>query len=263
MWNSTSFKVVCVVIVAALLTEGYFVWKTTNRPLPVQTSPQNQTNQLGYASSTGQTIVVTALDLPHSNVAPPTFAAPITYEGSVSADVRTALNQDLAKVQAALQKSKNDMNNWLQLGVLYKMGGDYNDAERIWQYVSAAWPHNTISFVNLGDLYMNFLQDYKKAESSYLKAIHNDPGNVENYINLFTLYSGLYTSSPSAAENILKNGIAANPQSYQLQLTLARYYVSKGRTADAKVQYDAAIANAKHAGQPTIAADIQKEETSQ
>ena len=109
---------------------------------------------------------------------------------------------------------------------------------------------------------MNFLHDYTKAEANYLVGIKDAPSTTAFYKDLFSLYTTTsYKPSNTAAENILKQGISANPKSVDLQMTLARYYKSLGRAADAKAEYDAAIANAKSQNQSDLAAQIQAEES--
>lgn len=153
----------------------------------------------------------------------------------------------------------SDLTVLIALGYKRKQVGDYKGAAAAWQYASTLYPKNVVSFNNLGDLYMNFLPNYPLAEANYLKQIGNLASDVNAYRALFTLYSQLYKQGTSAAEDILKKGIAASSKAYDLQVLLARYYRDSGRSADAKAQYDAAIANAKAQGLTDIAAQIGQE----
>jgi len=188
----------------------------------------------------------------------PDFKA--TLSCTLSADICDRVHTQMVDIVATLTKNSSDYSAWISLGILHKTAGDYKAAARDWEYVSALYPKNTQSFGNLGDLYMHFIKDYTRAESNYLKEVKNSPTNLDAYRDLFTLYTQTsYQASASAAENILKAGIAANPDAIELRVILARYYQSQGRTADAKTQYTAAIASAESQGQTALAQDLQKE----
>jgi Tfp pilus assembly protein PilF len=72
--------------------------------------------------------------------------------------------------------------------------------------------------------------------------------------------ANFYKQGTSAAEDILKKGAAAIPDSVDIHVQLARYYKAKGDAADAKTQYDAAIGAANKNGQPAVATQLQTEE---
>lgn len=133
----------------------------------------------GVASTTTHTLsdgtVVTipagssVSELPPEQTAPtaPLYRTPIAYAASVSADVRTAVEQNRAHNIGLLDQDKKNFSAWMDLAVLYKIGGDYRGAETIWLYVTKAWPQSPIAFHNLGDLYENFLKDAAKAKLYY------------------------------------------------------------------------------------------------
>lgn len=189
----------------------------------------------------------------------PDFRAPIQFSQSISADVKTALQKSAAIVEGRLAKDSLDLKSWIDLGIVRKMGGDYKGAETAWLFVAKTAPTNPIVYNNLGDLYMNFTKEYAKSEKAYLTAIKFDPKNESIYINLYTMYANLYKKGTSAAEDILKKGIAALPDSVNLRVTLARFYKAAGSTNAAKIQYDAAIAAANKAGQTAVATELQAE----
>lgn len=191
----------------------------------------------------------------------PDFRAPVAYGADLSADVKAIIERKVADLQTQLQKNSLDLTAWLNLGAMKKMAGDFKGAETDWKFVTQASPKNTAAFWNLGDLYMNFLKNYPKAESAFKSVIAIEPANTQAYQALFQLYTDLYKRGTGAAETILKQGIAANPDSVDLQVTLARYYKSQGRAADAKAEYDAAIANATRQHQTDLAAQIKTEST--
>lgn len=195
-----------------------------------------------------------------SGVTPPDYNKPVSFSASVSAEARTSINTNLAKIRAAITSNPTDFNAWISLGAFYHMGGDERMAEQVWLYAAALAPRASLPYNNLGDLYLNYLKDYVKAESAFKKAIAADAQDVGAYQNLFSLYTEYgYKKGTTAAEDILKKGIAANPGAYDLNVLLARYYAGLGRTADAKVQYEVAIKAAQVAGQTAVAEQLKAE----
>lgn len=167
----------------------------------------------------------------HLGAAMPSFTRPLSFASGVQENVKGALSAQFADVTAQLAKNSNQMDLWLLLGTLRKMGGDYQGAIEDWNYV--AQNGNAISYVaygNLADLYVNFVKDYPKAEASYKAAIALEPAYPDFYRGLFTLYTTTsYKSTPTAAEDILKQGIATNPNSADLKSLLNEYDKSLGR----------------------------------
>lgn len=212
-------------------------------------------NVSGVTGTGDFTVEVVPQNLPPA----PDFRTPIAFSSDIAEDVRTQIQATADTLIGRISNDSADLLSWIDLGMMHKIGGDYKGAEVLWIYVSKAAPANSIAFQNLGDLYQNFLKDYPKAESNFLTAIKITPNDPNPYRALFSLYTSVHKVGTSAAENILKQGIQANPQSIDLQVILARYYKSVGRTAEAKAEYDAAIANAQAQGQLSLAAQVQDE----
>ena len=63
-------------------------------------------------------------------------------------------------------------------------------------------------------------------------------------------------------EDTLKAAIASNSKAVHFRVLLARYYKDAGRTAEAKAQYDAAIAKARELGNTTLATQLEAERSS-
>lgn len=189
----------------------------------------------------------------------PDFRAPLKISPEISADVKLALQKNFATLVEILAKDSFDLKSWIDLGTIRKMGGDYKGAETAWLFVTKGSPTNTVAYSNLADLYMNFLKDYPKSEAMYLKVISLNPTDASAYRDLASLYDNLYKKGTGAGEAILKKGVAAAPDSVDLHVVLARYYKEAGRTAEAKVQYEAAIAAAQKAGQTEVAAQLKTE----
>jgi Tfp pilus assembly protein PilF len=256
IWAAVIGVAIVILIVFALLQKPAAAPATdttassTSGTSATGTTTRNGVTGTGDFSVTGDTI-----DL---NI--PDFRAPINFSSSIQADVKAALESTATKLEAKLTADSLDLESWVNLGVVRKMGGDYAGAEKAWLFVTQAAPNNPLAYANLGDLYQNFIKNYPKAEKNYLTEIKLSPKDEGAYLNLYTMYANQYKQGTSAAEDILKKGIAALPDSVALHVQLARFYKAKNDTTDARVQYDAAIAAANKAGQGAVALQIQAEE---
>lgn len=216
----------------------------------------SSTTQQGGVTATGDFSVSNddTIELP----TPPDFRAPVAYAPDVSPEVRTIIEQHVATLQGMLAKDSYDLGAWVDLGAYHKMAGDYAFAETAWVFVTKAAPSNVVAYANLADLYMNFLKDYPKADAMYEKVNTLAPDVADAYISRSLLYENFYKAGGSP-EAVLKEGIAANPSSIELQLQLARYYVRAGNNAQAKAAYEAAIELAQKADNPSVAEQIKSE----
>ena len=253
-----------IVVLLALIGGGY-LFTRQNQGLPLILSPATlpaatSTAQAGMTTTTtasgtvsvtstggGYTIKEVSVGRESPALKAPDYNAPIVFPASsnLTAEQKSAIEAQAAAMRAQLSRNSAEYTPWLVLGGFFKQAEDYTQAEEIWTYVSLRWPDDGTVLGNLGDLYLTYLKDYPKAEASYLGAIKNDPGQVNAYRNLFTLYSTVYTPRNSAAADILKEGIRNNPETLDFYTSLARYYRDNGRTEEARAAYDVAIAQAK------------------
>jgi tetratricopeptide (TPR) repeat protein len=220
---------------------------------PVSTSTQTHDGVTGTGNFTvSQDGVI--------DLTPPDFRKPIEFSSTITADVKTALQKAASTLSDRLAKDSLDLKSWINLGTVRKMGGDYKGSEAAWLFVTKAAPQDTIAYNNLGDLYAYYLKDYAKAEHAYLTAIKLNPQEAGAYRELSSLYINVYKKNTSAAEDILRKGIAVAPDSIDMHVILARYYKAAGRTDDAKAQFDAAIAVAQKAGNTDAVTQLKAEE---
>ncbi len=240
-----------ILAIVLVVAAGAFLWYNNSNGV---SSMATSTSATSTAQNTGG-YTITQVPIPQA----PDFKAQLQFASDVSVDIRMQLQKEDAIVVATLTKTPGDLNAWVNLGTLHKMAGDYQGAATIWSYVASLYPQSPAAYDNLGDLYQNFLKNYAKAESNFLAAIQQKPDDTNPYRALYEMYTSVYKVGSSAAEDILKKGIAANPRAVDLEVLLARYYKSQGRTADAKAEYDAAIQNANAQGQVSLAAEIQQE----
>lgn len=262
---------VLIVAIALVGAVGIYLISRSAQPAGVVVGGSSATSTTTMVSSTTEIVTTpgggtyTITQIPISNPpAAPAYKGAITCPSTMSSDQCASIQSQDAVVVSHLSTSTTDFAAWVDLGTLRKEVGDYQGAASAWTYLTQVYPSNATAYANLGDLYANFLQEYPQAEANWLEAIKLNPNDTNPYKDLFTLYTTTsYHPSANSAVNILKQGIAANPNAVDMQVMLARYYKSQGDTTDAEAEYQAAIANAQSQGQTSLAAQIQTESSSQ
>jgi len=260
--NKTYFIATSVVVVLIVIA-GWQYLRGAIGPSGVPTNATSTvTGSVGVTGAGGQYTVNETPVANAGSIKAPDFHAPLVIGASVglSQDVETRLQKQYAEIEAALEKEPASFNAWISLGQLRAIAGDYAGAEADWQYMSALYPKNSISFGNLGSLYMDDIKNYPLSEREYTQAIANNPQDTNSYRALFSLYTDYgYRKESSAAPDILLQGTKNNPKAIDFYVLLARYYAGKGDTADARTQYDAAVSQAKAQNNAILASEIQAE----
>jgi tetratricopeptide (TPR) repeat protein len=148
--------------------------------------------------------------------AAPDYTKGIAYGAAVSADARTALNAQLAQTQAIIKSKPTDFEAWVNLGVLRKIGGDYQGAAEAWRYVAAIYPNSTVPLDNLAGLYMDFIKNYPKAEANLKASISLDAHDIHAYEMLVELYTTYGYKSKADALVLIRQGLVQNPNNATL-----------------------------------------------
>ena len=262
-------KIVASIVLALIAL--VLLWNVTATSTPQAPTMATSTSIVAASASTTVPAVIPTSPVHTSahtsvanKVATPEYRTALTCAQKVSSDVCSASQKAAAAQVMSIGKNPSDLEAWIELGVARKDAGDYVGAASAWNYVSALDPSNVVSFNNLGDLYMSYLHEYPKAVASYMQEIRNNPHGLDAYKNIFQIYTTTaYTGSATAAADILKQGIAANPKAVDLQVILARYYKAHGDRADAQATYLAAISNAQSQGKSSLVTQLQAESAGQ
>lgn len=234
-------EIVVGIIIALLVVAGFaFRGKIFNSALEVSQETkegESTTTPLSDQSATTTDQTDTSGNAPVAGGTPKTQPA-VIYRGrpldevkfsqtvlqSMSVERRNQFSADIRKYAKMAKETPEYIAAWLQTAILKKAIEDYEGARDIWIYVTIARPHEATAFLNLGDLYTNYLKDYVSAEKNYQNAIKAEPKNAMGYLGLSDLYIFFYKERVAQAEQILKQGIAANPDDVNLQKALARLH---------------------------------------
>lgn len=146
---------------------------------------------------------------------------------------KEALYSQLRAAARTVADNPDYFSGWIELGLLKKVIGDYEGARDAWEYAGAIRPENSLSFANLGELYGKYILDYPKAEANFRKSIQNKPNDTGTYMSLSDLYSYSYAQKKDLADDVLLEGLAANPGDTDLMRWLAALYEREKNYASA------------------------------
>lgn len=124
----------------------------------------------------------------------------------------------------AVKTNPSFFTGWIQVGIFKKIIGDFEGARDAWEYASLIEPLNSLSFANLGELYWRYLYEYPKAEANLKISIKNKSNDVQTYVSLAELYYYSYKEKAEEADDVLLQGLEANPQNETLMRRLAYLY---------------------------------------
>jgi hypothetical protein len=241
MQNNNSYWLGAGILIAALLVIGFFFMRPGVEGKPSHnTAPTTTTGITGTSTATGTNDVnlgngviahlppgthIEQVNTGSTKVQPPSLVGAINISPTLDPQAQTILRQKEETLITELKAAPTRVDLWLQLGVDRKIGSDYQGAADAWNYVAKVGPAslNYIAYGDLGDLYMNFVKDYPKAETNYKAAIAINPKVIDYYRALSGLYVSFYKTGTGAANAIVAEGLKANPNNpdlLQLQASL-------------------------------------------
>lgn len=118
----------------------------------------------------------------------PSLDRKIVFPANFPPDAQRVFLSNLASLKSDIAKNPTSYDDWIQLGIDWKMVSDYEGARQAWEYATKLEPKNPIAFGNLGYLYGYYLHDLANAEANYDKAIENAPGETQWYQQAFEFY---------------------------------------------------------------------------
>lgn len=231
----TLLGVLAVVLIAGGV--GFYIYNDISlRKESIDMSQDNQDGKgvvvsiLETATTTGGTdsgdkgYKVEVVSIPTASTDNPKIPVPglnrkIVFSKNTSDEAKSIITEKINKIVEELKKNSSLPQDWISLGLYRKVAGDYEGARDAWEYAGAVSPENSVSFRNLGDLYGYYLNDSKKAEENLLKAIENDPNQIEYYFKITEFYKNVLNDMDKARQ-IVQQGIAANPASEELKSLL-------------------------------------------
>lgn len=200
--------------------------------------------------------------IPVTNTRQPVASIPlpdldrITFNSELSPERKQEYTGRMKDAAKQIRANESVYENLLELASYRKLIGDYVGAEEVWMYMTKIYPNARQPYEALGNLYHFYTKEFLKAESAMKKAIENEPVYPYSYVNLFELYTLSYTEKKNMAEQTLLNGLANNPKSVLIELTLAKYYDALGRKNDARTYYEQSLEFARSVSDKSLEMQI-------
>jgi tetratricopeptide (TPR) repeat protein len=189
----------------------------------------------------------------------PNLDRDIIFYNELPEEAKIVIRENILTLTSKLKQNSGLFSEWIDLGVHFKIAGDYGSTRDMWEYASIIRPANHVSFTNLGDLYHYYLKDFTKAEKNLKTAIENNAQYTQAYIALHELYKYSYKQETTLAIDTLLEGIKENPDNTDLIITLAAYYKERGDVEKARMYYKQASGKAKELGNTRLLEFLDKE----
>jgi tetratricopeptide (TPR) repeat protein len=150
----------------------------------------------------------------------------VNFSPNTPSEAIKILNSRIEESRDLLFSDRTLLNEWLNLGINLKVAGDYQMAKDVWEYASFLNPENSVSFLNLGDLYGYYLKDLVNAEKNYRKAVDNDLMHSTPYLKFADFYLEVLSDKQKAVD-MVKEGLSVLPNDDSLQMKLKVLQVLK------------------------------------
>lgn len=201
-----NYKIIITVFFLVLLVTGggYFAWKDFKKesgksPGEIGSLPQNPAPPPPAPPPS-----------PTPSRPIPALPFPVEVKANLSAENEKKALDKIQELTLRLRENPDLESYWIELGLYRKLIGDLDGAREAWEYAAYIRPGDFIPLSNLGDLYAYSLNNPKKAEEYFLKAIEAEPSVVMIYEKLYEVYRFLLKDDKKARE-ILEEGIRKNP----------------------------------------------------
>ncbi len=168
----------------------------------------------GTVVNTTGDVVIEQVPIAPKNT-PPSIYKTIVFATTTPADIQTLITDKVLVLRRELEKDPRSFASWVNMGIYYKMAGDYEGAKLYWLYASQLAPKDFIALGNLGNLYAHQLRDIITAEKYYRQAISNDPNQIYLYIQLAEILRD-FKKDIIGAQKIIDQGLVANPNNTDL-----------------------------------------------
>ena len=213
--------IIAIITAGVIFFAGDLIKKTSDEPLVLE--EQNKANILESIDSNKENTLE-----PDKLPKPPALGRPLNVTTSISGLEKDEVLEQIKHFEASLINKPENLHEWIQLGNLRKIIGDYLGAIEYWKYASLLQPNYHVPFNNLGNLYQYYLNDALKAEEYFKKMIEVSPNNEDSYKNLFELYTLSYKEKENLAIAVLEEGIKTVTHNGNLKMMLENYKNEKG-----------------------------------
>ncbi len=221
--NKQTLGIIGLVVLVAIV--GWFIYNDTSSENTISVEEDSEKNIIvnigedGSIDAEGYDVEIIEPEDNTVSIPAPSLNSPIVFYVELADDVKSIMTTKIENTRKDLQAKVNYFNGWIELGLQYKIIGDYDGARDSWEYASAIRQSSGLPHRNLGDLYGYYLKDSTKAEENFLKAIELSPDQIEYYFTTASFYKDVLKDTNKAIA-IVERGLKANPNSPDLKSLL-------------------------------------------
>lgn len=146
----------------------------------------------------------------------------------------TDIQRAFAELSRSLELNKNNHDAQIKLGELYLLGNEPAKAREQADILLASTPQDKDALIIRGRSLINEKR-YQDGVAELKRALALDPGNVSIYLELSRAYFS--AKDLAAAEDILQQGLTANPRSTDLMLAMGDFRLATGKPDLAEAAY--------------------------
>lgn len=147
---------------------------------------------------------------------------------------RTNIQKAFAELSRSLELNKNNRDAQIKLSELYLLGNEPAKAREQADIILVSSPQDKEALVIRGRSLINEKR-YQDGIEELKKVLLLDPKNVGIYLDLSRAY--FFSNDRTSAENILHQGLTANPQSTEIMLAMGDLHLSTGRPELAETSF--------------------------
>lgn len=216
--------ILIIIIIAVLGFAVFFIYKDfkksknkNNEILKTLSKNDDKIKILENNEEQNKNSNTSAIDL--SKIKIPDLSGAQAVNSNLPENIKDKTLEEINALKNSLKKDYGSLEEWMQLGLLKKLLGDYNGARDAWEFAAAIRPKDSISRHNLGNLYWQNFKDFKKAEENYLISLELNPKDISAYVDLSNIYY-YDLKDKTKAKNILNRGLKNNPNNEELKRAL-------------------------------------------
>lgn len=150
----------------------------------------------------------------------------------------TNLQKAFTELARTLELNKNNRDAQLKISDLYLLGNEPAKAREQADLILASAPQDKDAMLIRGQSFLRE-QRYQDGIAEFKKVLALDPQNIGIYLDLSRTY--FFAKDRAAAENLLHQGLSANPGSIDLMLALGDFQLSIGKPDLAEASYKKVI----------------------
>ncbi len=156
---------------------------------------------------------------------------------NLSPEMKDRFTQQVKDSKEKIQANGEDFDSWISLGIAEYQLGNLADAAFAYESAGALRPTNSLSFSNLGDVYVK-MGKLVKARLAYERALANNQSYEQHYLKLAEFLQTYVPGSKADIEAMFERGVAELPNNYTIVSAYAGWREQVGDFVSARILWE-------------------------